>query len=183
MIKYLIPAAISSQLDDTGEERIHMAPIIDYPDTDEELLGVQAFKVYELDKGWTFDGYYIPHFVVLNWYFGEDPFTDKTVQKVRVHGLTKGHANLKLSVSNLSTNKDYEENYTEAQLLPLPRAAKMLSTEFIPVTNYVDTSNWGIALQMRFEGSNTDLTLPEPAHVLQVLAFQTSPRGSGHRIN
>lgn len=141
------------------------------------------YYVYELDKGWTFDGYYIPCFVELNWYFGEDPFTDKTVQKVRIHGLAKGHSNVQLSVSNLSINKDYEENYTEAQLIPLPRNPKELSTEFIPVTNYVDSSNWGIALQMKFEGSNLNIELPEPMHVLQVLAFQMTPRGSGHRIN
>lgn len=29
--------------------------------------------VQEFEKGWSFDGKYIPHFVELNWYFGDNP--------------------------------------------------------------------------------------------------------------
>lgn len=138
-------------------------------------------KVYELDKGWSFDGAYIPHFVELNWYFGDDPFTSKSIQKVRIHGLTKGLAQLQLSVAGMQT--EYDSDYTEPQFISLPRNAAHISSEYIPVTNYVDSSNWGLSLQLKFEGSNTDLNKPEPSHVLQVLALQGSPQENGKRNN
>lgn len=49
--------------------------------------------VYELDRGWSFDGEYI-HFLELNWFFGENPFVLDTIQKIRIHGLVKGVVNL-----------------------------------------------------------------------------------------
>lgn len=140
-----------------------------------------GFKVYELDKGWSFDGAYIPHFLEMNWYFGDDPFTDKTIQKVRIHGLSKGLARLQLSVAGMQ--HDYDSDFTEPQFIDIPRNAAHISEEYIPVTNYVDSSNWGVSHQLRFEGSNTDLSKPEPSHVLQVLALQGSPQGNGKRIN
>lgn len=139
------------------------------------------FKVYELDKGWSFDGAYIPHFLEMNWYFGDDPFTDKTIQKVRIHGLSKGLAQLQLSVAGMQ--HDYDGDFTEPQFINIPRNAAHISEEYIPVTNYVDSSNWGVSHQLRFEGSNTDLSKPEPSHVLQVLALQGSPQDNGKRIN
>lgn len=140
-----------------------------------------GYKVYELDKGWSFDGNYIPHFLEMNWYFGDDPFTDKTIQKVRIHGLAKGLAQLQLSVAGMQ--HEYDSDYTEPQLITLPRNAATISSEYMPTTNYVDSSNWGVSIQLKFEGSNTDLTKPEPSHVLQVLALQGSPQENGRRIN
>lgn len=137
--------------------------------------------VYELEKGWSFDGYYIPHFLELNYYFGEDPVTYKTVQKIRVHGLAKGRSYLQVRTKGLET--DYEETYSPPEYLDLPKIPKFVSSGFAPVTSYVDSANHGIALQMRFEGRNTDITLPEPAHVLQVLVPQSSPAGTGARAN
>lgn len=139
------------------------------------------FHVYELDKGWSFDGAYIPHFLEMNWYFGDDPFTDKTIQKVRIHGLSKGLTQLQLSVAGMQ--HDYDSDFTEPQFINIPRNAVHISEEYIPVTNYVDSSNWGVSHQLRFEGSNTDLSKPEPSHVLQVLALQGSPQNNGKRIN
>lgn len=140
-----------------------------------------SYNVYELDKGWSFDGAYIPHYAEMNWYFGDDPFTDKTIQKVRIHGLAKGRTFLQLSVAGMQ--HDYDSDYTEPQFIDLPRNAAHISSEYFPVTNYVDSSNWGVSLQLKFEGSNTDLSKPEPSHVLQVLALQGSPQENGRRID
>lgn len=142
---------------------------------------VEGFLVYELDKGWTFDGAYIPHFLELNWYFGEDPIHYHTIQKIRVHGLSKGLTKLTLAINGMQT--DYEPDYTEPQILDLPRNPKLLSTDLFPETNYVDSANRGISLQMKFEGRNTDIALPEPQHALQVLVVQSSPPGTGFRSN
>ena len=45
--------------------------------------------VYEMEKGWSFDGNYIPHMLELNWLFGEDPFTYDQIQKIRILGVFK----------------------------------------------------------------------------------------------
>lgn len=140
-----------------------------------------ANLVYELEKGWSFDGYYIPHYMELNWYFGEDPVTYRTIQKIRVHGLSKGRAYLQVRTNGMET--DYEADYSSPQYLDLPKAATFISPEFSPVTNYADSANHGISIQMKFEGRNTDITLPEPPHVLQVLVVQSSPPGTGARAN
>jgi hypothetical protein len=130
--------------------------------------------VYELDKGWSFDGNYIPHFVELNWYFGDNPVDYKGVQKVRVHGLTKGRAFLTVATNGMQT--DYLEDYSEAQIMDLPKNPTLVSEEFVPITNYAEPLNRGISYQMKFQGRNTDITLPEPAHVLQVIIPQgTAP--------
>lgn len=140
-----------------------------------------TYKVYELDKGWSFDGMYIPHFLEMNWYFGEDPIHYHSIQKVRVHGMSKGRANLTLAVNGMQT--DYETDYSEPQILDLPRNPKLISTDLLPETNYTDTANRGLSIQMKFEGRNRDLSLPEPQHVLQVLVVQSSPAGTGFRSN
>lgn len=141
--------------------------------------------VYEMEKGWSFDGAYIPHFLELNWLFQEDPFTYTSVQKVRVHGLAKGKTQLNVSMAGMQPDPiaDYKSDYSEPQWLDLPYTPMHVSSDFVPVTHYVDYSDRGLALQMKFEGRNKDLTKPEPAHVLQVLALQGTPQGNGARSN
>lgn len=137
--------------------------------------------VYELEKGWSFDGYYIPHFLELNWYFGEDPVTYKGIQKVRIHGVSKGRSFLQVSSNGMQT--DYISDYDTPQYVDLPPTPTFVSADFLPVTNYTDQANRGISVQMKFEGRNVDITKPEPAHALQVLVIQSSPDGTGKRAN
>lgn len=140
-----------------------------------------SFLVYELEKGWSFDGYYIPHFVELNWYFGDDPVTYHTIQKVRIHGLSNGRAKIQISTNGMQT--DYSPDFTVPQYIDLPGTPTYVSSDFQPVTNYADLANHGLAIQMKFEGRNTDITKPEPAHVIQVLVVQSSPQNTGARGN
>lgn len=141
--------------------------------------------VYEMEKGWTFDGNYIPHFLELNWLFEEDPFTYKSINKIRVHGLTKGNVNLQVKVAGMQGDvvTDYISDYMDPQFIDLPFTPMYVEGDYSSVTNYIDYSDRGIALQMRFEGRNTDITKPEPSHVLQVLALQGTPQGNGKRAN
>ena len=141
--------------------------------------------VYELDRGWSFDGAYIPHFLELNWFFGENPFVLDTIQKIRIHGLVKGVVNLQVAMSGMQGDvaTDYIADYMEPQFIDFPFAPIHVSSEFLPATNYVDVSDRGLALLMKFEGRNTDISLPEPAHVIQVLALQSSPQGNGKTSN
>lgn len=137
--------------------------------------------VYELEKGWSFDGYYIPHFLELNWYFGDNPTEYSNMQKIRVHGLAKGRTKLQVSTNGMQT--DYASDYNQPEYCDLPPRPTFVNAEFTPVTNYVDNANRGLSIQMKFEGRNTDITKPEPAHVLQVLVLQSMPQGTGFRSN
>lgn len=141
--------------------------------------------VYEMERGWTFDGNYIPHFLELNWLFEEDPFTYKSINKIRVHGLTKGNVNLQVKVAGMQGDvvTDYISDYMDPQFIDLPFTPMYVEGDYSSVTNYIDYSDRGIALQMRFEGRNIDITKPEPSHVLQVLALQGTPQGNGKRAN
>lgn len=140
-----------------------------------------SFFVYELEKGWSFDGSYIPHFLELNWYFGENPVVYHGIQKIRIHGLSKGRAFLQVSVNGMQT--DYLEDYTDPQYCDLPKTAEFVNPDFKPFTNYTDSANRGISIQIKFEGRNTTLALPEPSHVIQVLVLQSTPETSGTRAN
>lgn len=186
MAELLFPIAISSQLDVTGEEKIHACKYVgsvryDYTGST-PVDGTSMSKyVYELEKGWSFDGYYIPHYVELNWYFGDDPITYRSIQKVRVHGLSKGRASLQVSSNGVQT--DYISDYSSPQYIDLPPRNTFVTSDFYPVTNYADMANRGLAIQLKIEGRNTDITLPEPPHVLQVLVVQSSPQGTGSSAN
>lgn len=85
----------------------------------------------------------------------------------------------------METDSDfYAEDYSEPQNIDLPRKLdKHVTSEYVPVTNYEQPLNRGIAVQMKFEGRNEDLSKPEPSHVLQVLVTQSSPVGNGNRSN
>ena len=140
------------------------------------------YKVYEVDKGWGFDGMYIPHMAELNWSFADNPFDNRQVQKVRIHGLSKGLAKLQVSANTLeSDSMDFEPYYTEPQIVDLPQNPTLIKEDLYPTTNYVDSANRGVGLQLKFEGRNEDTSLPEPPHVLQVLMIQSTT--SGHREN
>lgn len=155
------------------------------PPSEETIKFSSAGLVHELERGWSFDGNYIPHFLELNWLFGEDPVTLHSVSKIRVHGLVKGITNLQVALSGMQGDvaTDYISDYMEPQYIDFPFAPIHISSDFIPATNYVDYSDRGLAIQMKFEGRNTDITLPEPAHVIQVLALQKSPQGNGKVSN
>lgn len=142
-------------------------------------------RVYEMEKGWSFDGDYIPHFLELNWYFGDNPVDFRELYNVRVHGLTKGNVLLDVSSNGMQTDNDfYGDDYSEPQHIDLPRKHDMhVSSEYVPVTTYAEPRNRGLAVQLKFEGRNTDIEQPEPSHVLQVLVTQSEPIGSGNRSN
>lgn len=133
--------------------------------------------VYEVDKGWSFDGNYIPHFVELNWFFGESPVVYYGIQKIRIHGLTKGNAYMQLECNGLET-KYSKDGYQTAQYIDLMSEVEFVSAEYSPVTSYTDYSNRGLAIQMKFTGRNTNILLPEPSHVIQVLVTQSKPNGA-----
>lgn len=173
----LFPIAISSQLDDSGVERLHAANLF----TEGDEISLMSNFVYELERGWSFDGYYIPHFLEVNWYFGEDPIHYHTIHKLRIHGLTKGNVNLQVAANGMQTT--YLSDYTSNQYIDLKSPVEFVSSDFYSTTETTDLENRGLAIQLKFSGRNTNELLPEPPHVLQVLVVQSSPDGTGFTAN
>lgn len=138
-------------------------------------------KAYELDKGDSFDGNYIPHFVELNWYFGESPVTYHGIQKLRVHGLSKGWVKLSAALAGMQT--EYDSDYMQPQIIDMPKSDTHITEDYAIVTNYADYSSRGLSIQIRFDGRNKDIKKPEPSHVIQVLVTQSTPSTTGARAN
>lgn len=140
--------------------------------------------VMEFEKGYSFDGEYIPHYLEMNWWFGDNPVTMTSIQKLRIHGLSKGYNKLSLAVNSMETDGlDYDPWYTEPQHIDLPRNPRHTVKDYYPVTNYTDTASRGVSTQMKFEGREVDMLSPEPPHVIQVLVLQSSPADAGASIN
>lgn len=155
--------------------------------TIDAVLASKPTLVNEFEKGWSFDGKYIPHFLELNWYFGENPVDYRELHSVRVHGLSKGIVGIGVASNGMQT--DYYEDYSESQHIDLPNNFNVdihpvnITEGYLPVTAYAEPLNRGISIQLKFEGRNEDLEKPEPSHVLQVLVTESSPVGNGNRSN
>lgn len=169
----LVPVCATSEIDTYGVERSYVAHYnADSP--------VESQHVYELDSGNSFDGNYIPHHFDTNWFFGSAPSTFTTINGVRMYGRSRGFSNIDLSVVGQQADFDFSgaELTSTPAAINLPRTAGAIFNDYKPVTTRTDISGRGLSIKFRFSGSNTDLTLPEPSHICQVLITYASPEGA-----
>lgn len=167
-----IPIAHTSQVDATGTERIFMAHYnLESP--------VSSLYVYSMEQGDSFDGNYIPHMFETNWYFGDNPTMYRGIQKLRVHGLSKGYSLIDVYSAGIDNDYGFGTNIfqTTPEPLNLPRTVGNIYNELLPVTNICNLANRGLGIQLRFKGRNTDLTKPEPGHIMQVMVIYSRPSG------
>lgn len=166
------PLAVSSEIDDLGRERIHFSTW----DADD---GAGEY-VYELDSGWGFDGKYIPHNFTINWYYGETITQFQTLAGVRIYGQSHGYTNMQVQASGIQNDMYFGGTAFSTTTTPLnlPRAFTQYTAEPQDTTNRTDLAARGLAIQLKFSGSNTDLTAIEPSHVAQVLITYSTPDGA-----
>jgi hypothetical protein len=170
----LVPLASTSQVDLEGKERIFISHY-------NEDSPVETPVVFALESGDSFNGYYIAHYFDINWYFGQAPSTYMTLQGVRAFGLSKGLASLNIYATGPQTDFYFSGNVFSTTTTPLnfPRNNPIgIVPDLRPVTNRCDISARGLALQVRIAGSNTNVNLIEPTHVVQVLTLYTTPAGA-----
>jgi hypothetical protein len=169
----LIPLAYTSQVDWQGKERI----FISHYNDDSDIFTV---KVFALETGDSFDGYYIPHYFTTNWFFQEVPARFNTLSGVRLYGQSKGLAQLKVQAAGPQNDFYFSGNTLSTTLVPidLPRNSPGIVGDFQPVTNRADISARGLAIQLKFSGSNTDYSLIEPSHIAQVLLVASLKDGA-----
>lgn len=167
-----IPIAATSQVDVEGVERIFMS----HYNSESPII---SQHVYAMDQGDSFDGKYIPHSFDTNWYFGDSPTMYRGIQKVRVHGLSHGYSLIDVYAASIDNDYGFGTNIfqTTPEPINLPRTAGNIYNDLLPVTNICNLANRGLGIQLRFKGRNTDLTKPEPGHIMQVMVIYSRPSG------
>lgn len=163
----VVPYCWSSDYDSTGEERIHFADL-------DQKVGVSSGLVYELERGWGFDGSAFPSFFELNPMTGPSPVMFYSIMKARVHGLSKGLATLKLQVSG--NQNDFGNEYNnEVEDMSMPRNFVYYDPRFRPTTNICSLADRGLMVKLKVSSNNATTT--EPPHICQ--AFIILNRASG----
>lgn len=171
--KRIVPFAWTSQVDEAGVEKIFISHY------NADAINTSAY-VYALESGSSFDGNYIPHYFVVNWYFSDNPTQFNTLQAVRLYGLSRGVASLNVQAAGIQNDMYFSGSTlsTTATPINLPRTASSITADFHDVTNRADIAARGLAIQLKFSGSNTSLSTIEPSHVAQVLITYSSPDGA-----
>lgn len=167
--EYFVPIAHSSQVDEQGRERIHMAhysPRSNISEADSKF-------VYEFEKGLGFDGSWYEAFFDTAFSY-KDPFKDNTIRKVRADGLTRGYGPYTITVA-----KDYDEDSYSSALIPLslPRnPGPTPTTDYKPATTMANVAKEGRCLSFRVSRDEDQKTLVPPT-VFQVLLVQYQAGG------
>jgi hypothetical protein len=180
----LIPICVSSVLDDTGTERIHVAhwsklvASEDAAQNDPDL-----FKyVFELERGWSFDGQDFPARATINLSFLEEPYDYDQVRKIEIHGLDYNNTTL---FAGFGTKYGEEMSYTGMSLgstfTPAGRnVAGGVSNDYTPWSKMVNCATRGRPLYFKLKNSSTATgteatSAIEPPHILQALLVHYTP--------
>lgn len=166
-----VPFAWSSEVSDQGSEVIQVV-------WDERLASESnptggtlpdLRRAYYLDTGWGFDGAYFPCNFDVVWMFAGGGVQNVTINQARLHGYGYGLATLDIKTAGLEI--DYDQDYhTTVQDISMPMNPKYLYNELSPVTGIIDQGNWGLAIKMRINGSNTEgSSNTEPPHICQAI--------------
>lgn len=178
-----VPFAWSSQLSATGKERIHVVWDIErsrrYVGASGTLGTLPAVdRIYELERGWGFDGVTFRHYFDTAHTFVNNGATFTGIEQVRMYGQSYGLATLDLKAAGIE--QDFEQSYhTRVQDISLPEKLTKFTPSMRNVTNVVDHANWGLGIKLRVNGTTAEgLTTTEPSHVCQVLVLQIRSEGA-----
>ena len=163
--------------------------------------------IYELDAGDSFDGGYqvaagieqnaiqnrarqaIPHYALINYQYLKNPFTVKTLRKVRLEGQTRGAAPLAVYTED-AYKGSAQEIRTTGTNISLPRTpGSEITLSFKPESTLANVAATGRVLSILIVGealskdayftttgtdslTSTRTTVPTPSHYLQALLVQ-----------
>jgi hypothetical protein len=171
--KFMVPFAWSSAVDDKGIDRVHVShfsPI-------STVSSANGKFVYEMDKGWGFAGRFIPNHYSVNWYY-KDPFTNTTIKKIRLDGLTQG-----VSSCSVSMAKDYDTTFSSSSVdISLPiNPLSSLSQDFIPASTIANVNERGRSITFKVSGTlSADLlignSIPPDIHQIVLPHFDAGGR-------
>jgi len=163
------------------------------PDSD---VGTQTMQsgLYVLDAGDGFESGQntpvgIPHYALINYQYLKNPFTVKTLRKVRLEGQTRGAAPLAVYTED-AYKKTAQEIRTTGTNISLPRVLDQdISLSYIPESTLANVAATGRVLSILIVGealskdayftttgtdslTSTRTTVPTPSHYLQALLVQ-----------
>lgn len=163
--------------------------------------------IYELDVGDSFDGGYqvatgveenaiqnrarqaIPHYALINYQYLKNPFTVKTLRKVRLEGQSRGAAPLVVYTED-GYKTSAQEIRTTGTNISLPRTPRdEISLSFLPESTLANVAATGRVLSILIVGealskdayftttgtaslTSTRTTVPTPSHYLQAMLVQ-----------
>lgn len=159
--------ATCSQMAQDGTEKLFAAHY-------NNRLPFNLNRVVEMDVGWSFAGKAITYHFETN-ASSSDPFTYSRLSKMRLHGLSKGKASLKVQTSG--TNDGFVDDYntTQEQHLALPRNIALYKDSFTDTTDIKDLADAGLSFKLKVSGR--ELLVPEPPHVCQLITTLNKPGG------
>jgi len=179
----LLPIAHTSSVDSTGTERVHVA----HWDRGSTSAGAEnsptLFKyVFEMEKGWSFDGQDFPARLTMNLSFLETPFDYDQIRKVELHAADYNNTTL---FAGFGTKYGEEGSYTGMTLgstfVPGGRnTAGGVALDYTPFAKMINVASRGRPLYLKFKNSSTatgdtSASAIEPPHILQALLVQYTP--------
>lgn len=160
---YIVPRAETSFVDSKGSEHIYISHY------STSTVPPDGYYVYEYERSWTFNGFGIPAYLVLNENFYGGLFDIDNVRIVRAHGMSLGFAPLSITL-----RKDYQQNFdanqdlTKVIPLSLPRDPNaLIATDYIPVTNIGNVASRGNSFNYRlmsYTMTNTPADSKDPLY-------------------
>lgn len=174
-----VPIAASSETADDSKEHIFVAWDIEhsrgYPTPEGTVAGSlpNPNMIYELDKGWGFDGSTFSNYFELTPIFSGGSVTMTGVDKVRLYG--KGYGLATIQARTAGVEDDFDQAFhSTVQDISMPPTLDLFSTGMRPVTSIIDQANWGLGVKLRIENITAEgLTTTEPSHICQVLVLHT----------
>lgn len=179
----LTPIAYSSCVDITGTERIHIAHWNrKSTDTTGENYPTLFKYVFEMEKGWSFDGQDFPARLTMNLSFLDTPFDYDQIRKIELHAADYNNTTL---FAGFGTKYGEEGSYTGMTLgstfVPAGRnAAGAIALDYTPFSKMINVASRGRPLYLKFKNSSTatgdtSASAIEPPHILQALLVQYTP--------
>lgn len=178
-----IPFAWTSELADTMKE--HMFVAWDYVaaqnnvQVNGEALPIPNSKrVYELDRGWGFNGVMMEAWFDLAFMFPTKGVQTTSVEKARMFGMSHGYN--KLDLKSAGMEKDFEQTYhTAVQDISMPSTTGAYYSTMRPVTAIVDQANWGLGIKLRINNTTAPGSADtEPPVICQVLNLHVRTEGA-----
>ncbi len=177
------PVCHSSVIDDRGKERTCCGQWGRKAGAEDANNDPAHFVwVFELERGWSFDGRDFPARLTINLSYLEEPFDYDQIRKIEIHGVDYNNTTL---FAGFGTKYGEEVSYTGMSLgstyTPAGRnAAGAVSADYTPWAKIVNCATRGRPLYMKIKNSSTATggeatSAIEPPHILQALLVHYNP--------
>ena len=179
----LTPIAFCQDTDDSVTERLHVAHWNRLSTSSGAENSSTLFKyVFELERGWSFDGQDFPCRLTVNLSLLDSPYDFDSIRKAELHGLDYNNTTL---FCGWGTKYSEELSYSGLTMgdtfTPAARNVEAsISDDYVPFCKVIQSGNRGRPLLMKLKNSTTATgteatSVIEPPHILQAVLLQYLP--------